>query len=326
MRFTPKDRFILYSELAKLLEAGFPLESALDTLEHHPLPEPCMHFVRSVKQRLSEGTSITEAVCAIEDIEITGVETNLIKAGERGGKLEDVFAHLAIYFERLHEARRSVLRGLIYPAVVLHVAAFVPALPKMVAGQGISALGSSFLILAVYYGLAALVYLGYRMLHRQSIGQGRTDRLLGSIPVLGKLRQMLALERFAEVFRIYLLSAFRPSEAISAAADASQSGNLREQSAVVSTQLVDGEPLGSLLLANNAFPKDFAAGMSTAEQAGTLDKELQRWSKHYAGRVREGFAQMETLIPKFIYAAICIYVVWTLFSFYSGYFSALSQF
>ena len=141
----------------------------------------------------------------------------------------------------------------------------------MVAGQGLSALSSSILILAVYYGAAALIYVGYRLLNRKSTAQGTTDRLLGRIPILGKLRRMLALERFAEVFRIYLLSAFRPSEAISAAADASQSGYLREQSALVSAQLVGGQSLGAQLLANSAFPKDFAAGMSTAEQSGTLE-------------------------------------------------------
>ena len=81
---------------------------------------------------------------------------------------------------------------------------------------------------------------------------------------------------------------------------------------------------GSLLLANRAFPKDFAAAMSTAEEAGTLDKELRRWSNHYSARAVEGFARLEAWLPKIIYAVICCYVVWQIVQAYMGYLNLIT--
>ncbi len=326
MRFSARERSNLYTEIAKLLEAGFPLENALTTLDHHPLSPASLHFVRSLRQHLKEGRTITEAVVAVEELEISGVEKNLIQAGERSGRITEVFEHLASYFERLHQTRKAVLRGLIYPAVVLHLGVFLFALPEVVAGGGLRAWGSALSTLAVFYSVAALAYFGYRFLNRQSRSEGATDQLLRRIPILGNLRRMLALERFAEVFRIYILSAFKPSEAIAAAGEASQSGQLREQSSRVSQQLVSGQQrLGNLLMANGAFPKDFAACMSTAEEAGTLDKELERWSHYYSSGARDAFARLETWLPKIIYVAISAYLVWKIVSWYLGYFGAVTK-
>ena len=315
---------MLYSELAKLQEAGFPMENALDTLSHHPLPAPCLHFVRSVKQHLDEGKSITESIDLIDEIHIGGVEKNLIQAGERGGKLADVFQHLADYFERVHQARRAVLRGMIYPSILFHLAVVLSAIPKLFKEDLWSALKPSLLVMLACYALFAAVWFGFQFLHRQSLAGESADRFLGRVPVLGRLRRMLALERFTEVFRIYLMTAFKPSDAIAAAGEASQSGYLRGQAARVGAQLATGETLGPLLLANRAFPKDFAAAMSTAEEAGTLDKELRRWSNHYSARAVEGFARLEAWLPRIIYAVICCYVVWQIVQAYLGYLNIIT--
>ena len=324
MRFTAGERFVLYSELAKLLEAGFPMEKALATLDHHPLSKPGLHYVSSVRRRLDQGDSIADAVDAVEQIELGGLERNLVRAGERGGQLAAVFRHLARYFERMHEVSRAVARGLVYPFILLHLAALLPALPRLLRGDGPSAFIPSAIALGIVYGLAAAAVMGYRCLHRQSAARGRTDRLLGRVPLLGRLHRLLALERFAEVFRIYILSAFLPSDAIAAAAEASQSAHLREGSATVRDQLKGGRSLGDLLLSHDAFPKDFAAGMSTAEEAGTLDEELQRWSTHYGGRARDSFAQVEAWLPKIFYFLICGYVVWQIVAGWLVYFDRIS--
>lgn len=325
MRFEAKDKAQLYHELTKLLQAGFSMEKSLETLDHHPLSEGSLHVVRSVAQHLREGTSIRDAFQNIDDIALTGVEENLIEAGERGGLLEDVFRHLADYYERVHEARRAVIRSLVYPAVLLHVAAFLPALPKLVRGDGASALWSSLGLLAIFYVIAAGVIAGYLFLQRQSTTSTGIDRFLSKIPILGKLRRMLAMERFAEVCRIYLLSAFKPSEAVAAAGRASQSGHLREQSASVSQDLASGQAMGPALLARRAFPRDFAAGMSTAEESGTLDQELQRWANLYASRVRESFAQVEVWLPKAVFLIIGLFVAWQIVQVYFGYLNVYDQ-
>jgi type IV pilus assembly protein PilC len=209
---------------------------------------------------------------------------------------------------------------------VLHLAVILFALPKAVAGEGLSAWLPALGTLLFAYALCAGAFYGYRTLQARSSTEDRTDRFLTHLPLLGKLRRMLALERFSEVFRIYLLSAFKPSEAIAAAGKASQSGHLLMESTLVSEQLVLGKNrLGPLLLANGAFPKDFAAGMSTAEESGTLDKELQRWANHYSTQARDAFSQFEIWLPRLIYVIISAFLTWKIVSWYYGYFDSISS-
>lgn len=326
MRFAPREKAHLYTEIAKLLQAGFSLEKTLETLKHHPLCPGSRHFVCSLEAYLLRGHSISESVALIDEIKIEEVERNLVLAGERSGRLAEVFEHLSDYFERRRQTQRAITRGLLYPAVLLHLGVILFALPQAVAGDAAPAIASAVTTLLFFYAVGAATYFAYRFLHKRSLSERGTDQLLGHLPVVGQLRRTLALERFAEVFRIYIQSAFRPSEAIAAAGEASQSGYLRQEATQVSQQLVDGnDRLGSLLLSHEAFPKEFAASMSTAEEAGTLDKELDRWSKYYSESSREAFARFESWLPKIIYTCIATYIVWQIVSWYLGYFGQIAN-
>lgn len=312
MRFSAKQRHILYLEFSKLLRAGFPIENALKTLGDQPLRESQLHFVRETAAGLKRGLSIADAVRAIPEIRLTEVETNLIDAGERGGKLAEVFRQLASFYRKVDLSRKSILAQMFYPVALLHVAILLSAFVRVLVEDRWDGLWPALTTLFIIYAVVAAGVWGYfAYFRKQAPHKASLDYAANLIPVVGQLRKALAMERFCQVFRIYLITGFKPSDGILAAAEASQSGELLEAARAIKPQLEAGLALGPLLkLDVGAFPEDFATSMATAEEAGALDEELARWHRHYTYETEEGFSRLQTWLPRGVYTLIVIYVAY----------------
>ena len=274
---------------------------------------------------IESGKGIAESVRAIEEIEITGVELNLIDAGERGGGLAEVFEHLGNYFSRMHRSRRAILSKLIYPFALFHFALAVGTLLRVLRlGNNPSAWWPSILALLVFYGIGIGIVVAMRVFHKGGAKAHTIDAVFRRIPLFGALRKSLSMERFCHVFKIYISTAFKPSEAVKAAGEASQSAQLQRSSATLSAQAADGQRLGPLMHADANFPRAFASSIATAEEAGVLDEDLERWSNYYASRTEELLERVQAWIPRIVYGVIVVFVVWQILQAANNYFEMIS--
>jgi len=139
MAFNAPSKALLYNEFAKLLKAGFGIDKAADTVLSGKPPPEHREFSEVLNRGLGEGKSIAGAVADVA-LPVSEVEKRLIAAGEKGGRLEAAFAHLAGYFQSVDQTARQVRSGLVYPLVLVHLAvifAHFPAdvLPKRKFGR-----------------------------------------------------------------------------------------------------------------------------------------------------------------------------------------------
>jgi len=325
VRFSAHHKHSLYLEFAKLLDAGFPVEATLKTLDEQPLPTPCKYFVKSMAAGIESGKGIAESVRGINEIEISGVEHNLIEAGERGGGLADVFEHLSDYFLRLHNSRRTILGKLIYPFLLFHLALGVGTLMRGLShGNGWATWWPTLLALIIFYAIIAAAFFAHRTVQTGSAGAQTIDAAIRRIPLFGSLRKALSMERFCHVFKIYIVTAFKPSDGLKAAGEASQSAQLQRSAITLSAQVADGQRLGPLLHADSNFSKSFASSIATAEEAGMLDKDLKRWTKYYAGQTEQLLQRAETWIPRLVYGVIVVFVAWQIIQAFSNYFEMVT--
>ncbi|HUF62363.1 MAG TPA: type II secretion system F family protein [Verrucomicrobiales bacterium] len=319
MKFGSDEKRVLYSELGKLLRAGFPLEQALKTLQQQKLPASHRHFIEIVQRGIAEGKSIAESVQVLSP-EVSQLEVSLIEAGERGGKLPDVFRQLGDYFHRLRVARQAVVTQLVYPFALFHAGVVLGALPRMFRyGLSMETWGPMVVALAVLYGLLAAVIVLKKPVRIRASRDPRLDGILLKLPLFGRVRLYYALERFCRVFQIYLLAGIRPSRALLAAGEASQSGSVLESAEDMSRQVELGLMLGPLFRLEPVFPQDFAVTMATAEEAGTLDEELGRWARLFTLQGEEALEQLKVWLPRAIYFCIVIYMAWLILSMGLGY-------
>ncbi|CAN5384841.1 MSHA fimbrial biogenesis protein MshG [soil metagenome] len=326
MAFRAPQKALLYGELAKLVQAGFGIDKAADTILHGDPPRAQEQFADGLKSGLEQGKSIADSIRAL-DLPISELEIGLVEAGEKGGRLEDAFAHLANYFEMLDRTGRQVRARMIYPFVLLHAAIILPAIPLAVFPDGGGVHGFLFDIVtkfAIFYGLAALVTFAWIATSRAARTQAAPDRLLDRIPMVGKVRRSLAFARFCRVFKIYLLSGQRMDDGFRAAAAASASGAVFVASEDVVASIRRGDPIGPELVANPAFPKSLARSLLTAEEAGTLDTDLHRWSILMEANASEALEQLGAWLPKIIYAIVVLFVLYQIFAMASAYFGQIT--
>ena len=272
MSVSPGHKHLFYTEIAKLLEAGFDIRKAAAVLTDTRLPPPQLALLTNLGRGLDAGQSITGAF-ARDNKTISELERGIIGAGERGGKLAPAFQHLAEYFGMLAAARREMVRGMIYPVIVLHLGIFIAIVPgalmsgTMTHGQ---ILGSVVTSLLLVYAAAFIVVMAIRAILRQAPENPGIDRGINRIPWIGAARRNLAMARFCKVYHSCLLAGISMGETVQLASGAAQSGMIHEAGARLTQVAKAGGALGPSFMTEDAFPKAFARSYSTGEEAGHL--------------------------------------------------------
>ena len=121
VKMTDRDKAQLYRELATLSEAGFPVTKAAEAALDSPRGATERAFLSELKAGVEAGGKISEAAAGASE-GLSALEISIIEAAESGGRVPEGFAHLARYFDLRAAAAKKVRAGLIYPAVLLHLA------------------------------------------------------------------------------------------------------------------------------------------------------------------------------------------------------------
>lgn len=319
-------KHLFYAEMAKLLEAGFDIRKAAAVLNDTRLPAPQAVLLKDLNHGLESGETIATAF-GKDAKTITDLERSIIGAGERGGKLAPAFQHLADYFGMLASVRSEMIRGMIYPLVVLHLGVVIAIVPTaLMAGDSPGKILRSLLLtLLAFYAAVFICFLIIRAILKMAPSQPGLDAGINRIPWIGSTRRNLAMARFCRVYHSCLLAGIPMTETVRVSTDASHSGLIREAGNALVRVAKEGNPLGPRFVAENAFPKPFARSYMTGEEAGTLDKDLARWSKVFQDNSETAARTMSVMVPKVLYFLIMMFVAWKIIAFFNGYYSGLEQ-
>lgn len=320
MKFTLSSRAQLYREFANYTRSSFGIGKACEAMlerKRGRLPTPHRAFCESILRGVENGKSIA---ASLDDCpaSISDLEKSILDAGERGGLLERAFHHLGDHFARVAEARRRILRSLVYPVFLFHLGAAFgiggTALMTMVrpdaqvADAWATARTGLLIFIAVYL---LLIVLGFAVaaLWRRAATSPAADRLVRRIPLLGAVHRDFALGRFSEVFAIHLTAGQKMDTGLRASGLAAHAGLLLAASQRGAQRLADGDSLTNVLTDEHAaFPDPFISGIASAEQSGRLDEELTHWAQTYSNKSSESLETLARWAPKIFYYLILVVV------------------
>lgn len=326
MRSDARDKELFYTEISKLLEAGFDIRKASGVMGNSRLPAAQAKLLVTVLAGLESGQTIAGAFAA--DQGVGTLERSMIAAGERSGKLGRAFAHLADYFGMVAAARREVIKGMIYPLILLHLGVFVAKVPMaMMGGEAeIGVLFMGFLVtLAAIYVVAVVGFFLIYMLQKRAAVDEWVDRIFAFIPWVGKARRNMALSRFCKVYHACLLAGIPMREAVQVSAESSQSGRILAAGRRIEALAIEGNALGPGYVAEAAFPDAFSRSYANGEEAGTLDKDMEVWSRVFQEDAVSTVQMASLMIPKIFYFLIVGFVAWKIVSFFTDYYSMLDS-
>ena len=318
-------KHFLYLELAKFLRAGIGIQKAVEALLKGRIPKFQREVLLAIESGLSRGQSVSAVFNGLGP-RISALEAVLIDAGEKSGTLGAAMEHLGEYFRMVADLQKRVFRGLIYPAVLVHLAVFSQTVPKVFSARSAGIISDFITLMGslwyVYCGVAMLVFVLRSVLAMAST-DSRLDRILHFLPWVRSARMNVAMARFCLVYHGCLLAGLSVSETLRAALDAAASGVLHGASAGLFDALKRGDLLGPAFISEAAFPRVFSLVYSNGETAGTLDTDLRRLSVQFQAEAKQSLEAAGAMLPKIFTFGVMAYAIYKIVSFYTVYLSAM---
>lgn len=282
-----------YVELSELVGAGVPLLRALRLLGGRKSGGRLSVAFKELSEAIESGDPVAEAMGKRPDI-FSPIHVAMVRAGERGGFLDQVFSRLGQFVLGQAELKSRIVGSLVYPSVLVFFGVivlsvvfgfFVPRFKPMFARlESLPAVTEVVFALSTaitQYGpltalvVGVLVFGGWRAMKEPSVRRwvaiARTR-----IPVIGPVVRNMAVSRFCRMLGTMLGNGVPMIAAMEISKDAA--GNLLLEEAIVrATESVrQGEPLAAPLGESGLISDDVLEMIAVGEQANNLDDVLVR--------------------------------------------------
>ncbi|HEX7416066.1 MAG TPA: type II secretion system F family protein, partial [Smithellaceae bacterium] len=126
-RIKEKNVVVFCRIFSTMINAGLPLIQCLDLLAQQEENKAFAKIIRTVKEDIEGGTSLTDALKKYPKV-FDELFVNLIAAGEAGGILDVILGRLSNYMEKAMKLKSKVKGAMTYPIAVLVISTGVVAL------------------------------------------------------------------------------------------------------------------------------------------------------------------------------------------------------
>ena len=291
-----------YRELGDLLDAGVPLVRSLRLLSSRKTQNAVTRAVRTVRERVNDGEALAEAMAEHPSV-FPDVHVAMLRAGERGGFLDQACARLAEMVELQAELRAKVLGSLIYPVVLVSVGALVlglifgvfvprfePLFERLDELPWITTLVFSIAAAVTEHGLIVFALLAasivaLTLLSRRPDVAYALARLRLRVPVIGPVLRAMSTARFCRLLGTMEVNGVPLLHAMSIAGGAAGNPVMRDAIADAADAIREGENLSEPLTKSGLFDDGVCEVIAVGESAGRLGEVLLRSAKSIEGRV-----------------------------------------
>jgi general secretion pathway protein F len=313
-RVRPAEVAVMTRQLAILINAGFPLVTALDTLLAQIKTHAFRKVLAGIKDSLVEGSSFAEALSQHPGV-FSPLYVNMVRAGERSGTLEIILTRLAEINEKQTALTTRIWTAMAYPILMTFIGAAVLFILMTFVIPNITSIfedmnqvlpaPTRFLIafshlLRTYWWAFALALvaalLGFRILRKTERGLRLWDRLRITLPGSGSLVRRLAVARFSRVLGSLLANGVSLIPAMGIVG--SVTGNVLLADAVdrAATEVEKGQGLAPSLEAQGVFPYLSIQMIAVGEQSGELESMLDRIADVYEAEVETTVVRLTSLL------------------------------
>jgi type IV pilus assembly protein PilC len=310
------DKVFLTKYLALMLQVGTDLLSAINILLMD-FDKPAMrNFLLEVREDLSKGEPFYKAFARHpKDFSLTVI--NLVKAAEESGSLQKTFEDLSISLEKEAEIRGKIKSAMIYPIVLLCMAAAIMtflvtfALPKVanvfsqsditppwfsqvVFTVGLF-IGANILILLP--GTIVLIGVLIWAVTKTEPGKKIFNRVLTNLPLVRTVYQELAIQRMASTMSSLMRAGLPIVQTLNIAAetvgmDTYRSALLR----IANDGLAKGLTIGEAFHREAVFPRIVSNLVAISEKAGHLEEVLDTLAQFYESNIDANIKALVSLL------------------------------
>lgn len=334
-RIRPAEVGMMTRQLATLLEAGFPLVTAMASVITQTDSPRLKTVLAQLREKIVEGQSMAEALQAYPHI-FSDVYTNMIRAGETSGTLELVMERLADISEKQEAMKSRIRAALTYPVLMLLLGSailfflmtyvvpnitgiFVEMERTLPAPTRLLIALSDFLQDYAFIVLLALplLFLALRQLLKTEKGGRWFDQALFHLPGIEGIMKKLVTARFAHMLGSLLENGIPMLPALKVVRGVSANRLFGECIDQAVEDVSKGLGLARSLKGSGLMPPLAVQMIEVGEQSGALEKMLYKIADFYERQLENQLlgltALMEPLmivfmglIIGFIVLSICL--------------------
>lgn len=313
-RVPTRDVVIFTRQFATMINSGLPLVQALDILAKQTENKILAGVIKEVVYDVESGHTLADALSKHRRV-YSELYKNMVAAGEAGGILDTILLRLATFLEKNDAIVRKVKGAMIYPAVIMSVAAIaivvllifvIPVFQTMFAGAGIElplptriVIGASNVLKSYWWaiglGAGGLVYLVKRY-YATPGGKLVLDRLMLQAPVLGDVLRKSAVSRFTRTLGTLVASGVSILDGLEITAKTA--GNRVIHDAIMGSRssIAGGETIAGPLEKSGVFPPMVTSMIAVGEATGGLDEMLTKIADFYDEEVDAAVSTLLSLM------------------------------
>ncbi len=305
-----RDIVIFTRQFATMINSGLPLVQSLDILAEQTENKSLRKIIQDVLYDVESGHTLADALSRHPRV-FTDLFVNMVAAGEAGGILDTILLRLATFLEKNDALVRKIKGAMIYPAVILTVAAsavtillifVIPTFQEMFSSVGVPlplptriVIGLSAFLTGYWWAVLGGVMVtafAIRQFYRTEGGRLTVDRMLLAMPLIGDLQRKAAVARFTRTLGTLVSSGVSILEGLEITAKTA--GNRVIHDAVMGSRasIAGGETIAGPLKESGVFPPMVVQMINVGEQTGGLDEMLEKIADFYDEEVDAAVAAM----------------------------------
>jgi type IV pilus assembly protein PilC len=339
-----KELAIFTRQFSVMIDAGLPLVQCLEILASQQENKTFQRILNNVRASVEGGSTLSAAMKQHEKI-FDALYYNMVEAGETGGILDTILQRLSLYIEKSVKLKRAVKSAMIYPIVVMGIAAgviilllwkVVPIFVNLFAGLGADlplptriVIGLSNFVGSIYGGLIVVVFIAaavaIKLWYATPPGRMSIDTILLKLPILGMVLRKIAVARFTRTLGTLISSGVPILEGLDITARTS--GNAVVEKAIAQTRkaVEAGRSLVEPLRETDVFPGMVTQMIGVGEQTGAMDAMLQKIADFYEDEVDAAVKDMLTMMEPVMIVVLGCVVGGIVISMYLPLFSLISK-
>jgi len=309
-----RDVVIFTRQFSTMINSGLPLVQALTILAEQTDNKALSEVTRKVVFDVESGNTVADALSK-HPRAFTNLYVNMVAAGEAGGILDTILLRLATFLEKNDALVRKVKGAMIYPAVIMSVAAIavvvllifvIPVFAGMFASAGQAlplptriVIGASGFLRRYWWIMGAAIIIGgymFKKYYATPAGKLVIDRLMLRMPVLGDVLRKSAVSRFTRTLGTLISSGVSILEGLEITAKTA--GNRVIQDAIMQSRssIAGGDTIAQPLQKSKVFPPMVISMIAVGEQTGGLDEMLSKIADFYDEEVDAAVSNLLSLL------------------------------
>ena len=313
-RIRPQEVSMMTRQLSTLVEAGFPLVSALDTLIPQTRSQAFKKILAKIKDSIIEGNSFAQALSLYPGT-FSSLYVNMVRAGETSGALEIVLERLADISEKQQALKHRIRAALAYPILMsiigilvlfLLLTFIVPSITLIFTEMDQVLPAPTLMLIYIsdllkaYWWIIFIVITGTLFILNRIIktvkGGYFFDKIKLFLPGVGVLVKKLAAARFARTLGSLLENGISMLPALKIVKTIVGNELISEVIEGASKEVGKGKGLGTSLAEREIFPDLSIQMIQVGEQSGELEAMLNKIADIYENEVETSIMSMTSLL------------------------------